>query len=233
LSDGEQLFTPSYESGSPRWGGLPDVEFRAALIDSRLSTEIGETGAAEDGGLHEIEFIRHRIGSPVAGARKVFLCGVAWLKADSTIAGKSLLVEDERLRLVAGERGLDLLEGLTVGGERNYGFGRIRCCHLSSSLANKLEDLWPDDPGAPFALNRPLLGHALYFEDAPFKGHIEILASREYPIGRDRSYEAPGSTIFTSGNFFAPGTCLPPGNYRGTYDGFGRIALTLGRPDER
>ncbi len=228
LSDGQRIFTPSYESGSLEWAGLPDAEFRSALLDSRLSTEISETGAAEDGGLHEIEFIRHRIGSPAVGTGKVFLCGVAWLKADSTIAGKSLLVEDGRLRLVAGKGSLDLLEGLTVGGERNYGFGRIRARHLPSSLAKKVEDLWPDDPGAPFALNYPLLGHALYCQDPPFKGQVEILASREYPIGRDRSYEAPGGTIFTSGNFFAPGTCLPPGNWWGTYDGFGRISLTGG-----
>ncbi len=226
LSDGEQLFTPSYESGSLRWAGLPDVEFRAALIDSRLSTEIGETGAAEDGGLHEIEFIRHRIGSPAASARKVFLCGVAWLKADSTIAGKSLLVEDERLRLTANEGGLDLLEGLTVGGERNYGFGRIRASHLSEPLKQKLEEMWPAEPGVPFMLSRPLLGHAAYRQDAPFRGQVEIFASREYPIGRNRSYEAPGAAISTSGHYFTPGTYLISTKRQAMYDSFGQLSLT-------
>src|SRR5579875_2877991 len=126
LSDGEQLFAPSYESSSLRWGGLSDSEFRSVVLDSRLSAEIGETGAAEDGGLHEIEFIRHMIGSPEVGTGRVFLCGAAWLKTDGTIAGASLLMKDGLLRLRTREADVDLLDGLTIGGERNYGFGRIQ-----------------------------------------------------------------------------------------------------------
>jgi len=62
------------------------------------------------------------------------------------------------VRLLAGEGGLDLLEGLTVGGERNYGFGRIRFSHLPDHLKQKLEQMWPPEPDTPFILNRPLLG---------------------------------------------------------------------------
>lgn len=227
LSDGERVFTPSYESGSLRWAGLPDSELRAAFLDSRLSTQISETGAAEDGGLHEIEFIRHRIGSPVAGAGKVSLCGVAWVKVDGAIAGKSLLVEDGRLRLVDGKGRIDLLDGLTVGGERNYGFGRIRFSHLSNHLKQKLEQMWRSEPDTPFILNRPLLGHAEYRQDAPFKGQVEIIASREYPIGRNRSYEAPGAVIATRGHYFAPGTYLSA-ECQATYDRFGQLSLNGG-----
>lgn len=226
LSNGEQVFTPSYESGGLTWAGLPDAEFRAAVVDSRLSTGIGETGAAEDGGLHEIEFIRHRIGSPAGGTRKVFVCGVAWLKADSVIAGKPLSVEGARLCLGAGNGGLELLENLTVGGERNYGFGRIRFGHLSESLMQKLEGMWPTEPGTPFMLNRPLLGHAEYRQDAAFRGQVEIIASREYPIGRVRSYEAPGAVVSTRGHYFTPGTFLMSTKRQATYDSFGQLVLT-------
>jgi hypothetical protein len=227
LSDGHRIFTPSYESGGLEWAGLPDAEFRSAILDSRLSTEISETGAAEDGGLHEIEFIRHRIGSPAVGSGSVFLCGVAWLHADGALASKSLTVEGGRLRLLAGERGLDLLEGLIVGGERNYGFGRIRFSHLPDHLKQKLEQMWPPEPDTPFILNRPLLGHAEYRLDVPFRGQVEIIASREYPTGRNRAYEGPGAQVSTRGHYFAPGTYLST-KCQATYDRFGQLSLIGG-----
>jgi hypothetical protein len=227
LSDGHRIFTPSYESGGLEWAGLPDAEFRSAILDSRLSTEISETGAAEDGGLHEIEFIRHRIGSPAVGSGSVFLCGVAWLHADGAIASKSLTVEGGRLHHSAGERGLDVLECLIVGGERNYGFGRIRSIHLSDHLKQNLEQMWRAEPDTPFILNRPLLGHAEYRPDVPFRGQVEIIASREYPTGRNRAYEAPGAVISTRGHYFTPGTCLST-KCQATYDRFGQLSLIGG-----
>jgi hypothetical protein len=227
LSDGHRIFTPSYESGGLEWAGLPDAEFRSAILDSRLSTEISETGAAEDGGLHEIEFIRHRIGSPAVGSGSVFLCGVAWLHADGAIASKSLTVEGGRLHHSAGERGLDVLECLIVGGERNYGFGRIRSIHLSDHLKQNLEQMWRAEPDTPFIPNRPLLGHAEYRPDVPFRGQVEIIASREYPTGRNRAYEAPGAVISTRGHYFTPGTCLST-KCQATYDRFGQLSLIGG-----
>ncbi len=224
LSDGRRIFTPSYESGSLEWAGLPDAEFRSAFLGSRLSTEISETGAAEDGGLHEIEFIRHRIGSPAVGVGKVFLCGVAWLKSDGAIASKSLKLEGGRLRHWVGERGIDLMEGLIVGGERNYGFGRIRSSHLPDDLKQKLEQMWPPEPDTPFVANRPLLGHAEYRPDVPFRGQIEIITSREYPADRGRAYDAPGAVVSTRGHYFTPGTCLST-KCQAAYDGFGQISF--------
>ncbi len=226
LSDGEQLFAPSYESSSLRWGGLSDSEFRSVVLDSRLSTEIGETGAAEDGGLHEIEFIRHRIGSPITGIRGVFLCGVAWHKKDGKIDGKTLSVENGRLRLLDEKSSLDILEALIVGGERNYGFGRIQASELPSSLKRRLEEMWPSDPSTPIPLNGPLLGHAKYQHDVLFKGQIENLASREYSEHTRQTYERPGSKISMHGHFFAPGTVLCNTGFQTTFDSIGQVLLT-------
>jgi len=222
LSDTQRIFTPSYQSGCLKWADLPDVEFRSTFLDSRLSTSISETGAAEDGGLHEIEFIRHRIGSPAAGVQGVFLCGVVWLRPDSTIAGKTLVAEDERLRLEAGESSPDLLESLAVGGERNYGFGRIRPSRLSEPLRQQLEEMWPTEPDTPFSLNGALLGHAVYREDVPFRGQVEVIASREYPRGHNRSYEAPGAAISIGGHYFIPGTSVTTG-LQPSYNKLGQV----------
>jgi hypothetical protein len=225
LSDGQKVLAPSYEGGVLNWAEMSNSEFRGMFLDSRLSTQIGETGAAEDGSLHEIEFIRHKVGAPAAGVRKVLLCGVMWAQTESTIVGRRLLVEGTRLRLDSGDVGLDLLDALTVGGERNYGFGRIRSCPLTASLTEKLEDLWPDEPGTPFLLSRPLLGHAVYRQNVPFRGQVEIVASRAYPVGRDRSYEAPGAAVSTSGYFFAPGTWLLTTKCHASVDSLGQVSL--------
>ncbi|MCL6508736.1 MAG: hypothetical protein K6T59_17125 [Bryobacteraceae bacterium] len=228
LSDGEQIFIPSYDKGGLRWAGVPDQEFRARFLDSRLATKISEMGGAEEASLHEIEFIRHRIGSPTTGATPVLLCGVVWVHSGSVMAARRLSIDGGRLLLQPGgsdQIELDLLDGITVGGERNYGFGRIRLVPVSPVIKRQLEALWPDEPGTPFRLNRPLLGHAPYRPDIPFRGQIEIVASREYPGGRERSYEAPGAVVSTSGHFFAPGTCLLTGEYEATIDSFGQVSL--------
>jgi hypothetical protein len=226
LSDGQRIFTPSYKSGSLEWAGLTDTKFRSRFLDSRLSTEIGETGAAEDGGLHEIEFIRHRIGSPAVGTGRVFLCGAAWLKTDGTIAGASLLMKDGLLRLRTREADVDLLDGLTVGGERNDGFGRIQLSDPPNCVKSKLEEIWPSEPVTPMPLNGPLLGHTQYRQDVLFQGQVEIIASREYPVHRTQSFEAPGSLISMHGHFFTPGTVLRNAHCRVTFDSIGQVLLT-------
>lgn len=228
LSDGEKIFTPSYEAGNLQWGGDVDQEFRAAFVDSRLSTQIGVTGAAEDGSLHEIEFIRHRIGSPTTGIRPVFLCGAGWLRGEIAIGGLPLQLEAEIpvLRRGDSERGaICLLRDLAVGGERNYGFGRLRPAPVSPLIRQKLEHLWPEEPHTPFALNQPLLGHAPYRPDLRFQGLVEMLASRQYPNdGRlPRSYEAPGAAVTNDGYFFAPGTHVSAAKLQARIDNFGQI----------
>ncbi len=228
LSDGERIFTPSYEGGNLQWDGDLDQDFRAAFVDSRLSTEIGATGAAEDGSLHEIEFIRNRIGSPLTGSKPVYLCGVGWLHEEAAIDGFPIQVEAEGpvLRRNGSEQGtVCLFEGLAVGGERNYGFGRLRQAPVLPQMRHKLEGLWPKQPDIAFAVDRPLLGHMGYFSDVRFQGQVEILASREYPRhGRLlHSYETPGAAVTNDGYCFAPGTCFPAANLRASIDSFGQV----------
>lgn len=228
LSAGPTLYVPSFESGYLTWSGISDADFRAIFADSRLATQVSADGASEDGSLHEIEYIRHRAGSPQSGSQPVRLCGVIWCNEEAEIVGGRLRVSSDTILFqppCSGDASLDPLEGLAVGGERNYGFGRIKAARLSHDLRRTLEELWPNDPELADIIDRPFLGHAAYDPAVPFTGDLEVMASREYPSQTQRSYAMPGAAIINSGYCFAPGTCLR-GQYRASLDEFGRLNLT-------
>lgn len=223
LSDGEQIFVPSYETGELSWAGLSDSEFRARFIESRMSTQISKNGAAQDGSLHEIEFVRHRVGSPATGTKPTLLCGVVWVARDGKIADERLEIEGASPVRLVGKSRLPLFADLTVGGERNYGFGRVRCVRTPDNLGKKLEAIWPAE-FSRFGLKGPLLGHSTFSENLSFKGLVEIVASREYPQHGKTSYELPGRNVLSSGYFFAPGTVVVT-SANASLDPIGRIVL--------
>jgi hypothetical protein len=207
LADGERIFVPSYEDGELKWGGRNVSDFRSTFLYSRMSTQIAANGAAQDGSLHEIEFIRPCFGSPMTGTRPSLLCGNIWVLRGSTVVNASLQIEGEWPVLFRGKSNLPLLTGLTLRGERNYGFGRVRCTPISETLAKQLEALWPAE-FSRFSLKGALLGHSPFAPNMPFKGAVEIVASREYPWHGKKSYELSGLRVSSSGYFFTPGTVI-------------------------
>lgn len=231
LSDGSEVFFPSFETGELRWGTLSDSDFRANFAESRLSTKIGSDGTSEDAALHEIEYVRHRTGNFEGVIRRTLLCGVFWLGCDSKICERQITASGSDLTLRPdgnGKQPVDLLDNLALGGERNYGFGRIRPATLASSIREELEKAWPEDPESPMTAGRPLLGHMQYGPEILFRGAIEVVASREYPSGGARSYVRPGRALANAGHFFAPGTVVSmPGTIR--FDEFGRTQAAIGQ----
>jgi len=228
LSDGAKVYSPSFRYGDLTWSNLSDSEFRTMFAGSRLSTRLGTDGSAEDSSLHEIEYIRHRIRSPETAVGPAYLCGVLWLEDSCEIAGRSLLVSGGDLLLHPRdphEPEVDLLEGLVVGGERNYGFGRLKTTPTPDSTHRTLEEWWPADPETEWPIDRPLLSHMGYDANIAFRGDLEIITSREYPTHQQQSYAAPGRTIVNAGYYFAPGTWLPEGQHRASVDQFGRLSL--------
>ena len=228
LSDGLEVFFPSFENGDLTWSTVSDSEFRARFAGSRLSTQVGAKGTAEDAGLHEIEYIRHRLGKPASTSTTSFLCGVFWLKEDCIVAGGKVEVSAGDLLLRGRnqtEPSVSLLEDLSIGGERNYGFGRIRPAALTPGIQGKNEQCWPSDPDESRPISGPLLSHTIYDAYVSFRGSIEILAAREYASRQQRSYTAPGQAIENGGHCFAPGTIVLT-QRTASLDAFGRMRLT-------
>jgi len=212
LSDGRQIFIPDYAESGLTWGHLTegrltDQEFRARLIGSYVSTKIGRDGGAGGGNLHEIEFVRHRIGSPGEPSQKVVLVGMVWIQDGAPIGPYALHLQDESVLL--GE--FDIFDGIVLGGERNYGFGRVRQLHLAEELRATVSSGWPADPEVEISLDAdcPLRAHLPYQPNQLFKGEIDIVAGREYQSqSRDRAFRGAGAHISTVGYCFAPGTHL-------------------------
>lgn len=218
LSDGTQLFAPDYAEAGLVWGNLTNRAFRTQFIGSRVSTAIGEAGGAEDASLHEIEFVRHRIGSPGESSRKVLLMGAVWIREDASSTHQGLHLEDIL-------RDADLL----LGGERNYGFGRLRLVPGDEVFKVGARDWWSEDPEAPVTVDgsHPLIGHALYRQDRMFRGEIEIVAGREYRRNdAGTGFEGPGIQITNAGYWFTPGSRLGGGETVARLDSWGRLTWT-------
>lgn len=222
LSDGNQLFTPDYATNGLTWGNLSDRVFRARFVCSQVSTKIGEAGGAEDASLHEIEFVRHRIGSPGRLNQPVLLMGFVWIRQGATLAQGALELRDGSVFL----NDTDIFREIVLGGERNYGFGRLRRTSVPDQLRATLSGLWPEKLEAEATIHgeRPLLAHTPYRQDQIFRGEIEIVAGREYRRSKQStSFRDPGEEIVNAGLFFVPGTRLADNAGQLRMDSWGRL----------
>jgi hypothetical protein len=209
LSDGKRLFTPDFGAQGLQWAEELDRRFRANYLDSRVSTSVGERGIAVDATLHEIEFVRRSAGMPGGSATRVYLAGVVW--AEETDGDHPVRVAEDTVTV----GGFDVFDGIVLGGNRKYGFGRIEHVPVPSPLSSALEERWPVEPDAVRELDeaQPLLSHAIYRPDIVFQGAIELLAGREYGENGKSLAPRPGMKQVNDGYFYAPGTHLtqPPG----------------------
>ena len=122
LSDGKELFLPKYKDGGLSFGELPLQEFQNRFISCRISTKLSEKGGAEDKTLHEIEFINNQCMADDDELRSVYLVGSVFFQKNAKFNnGSHVKSENSVLSL----NGFNLFEVLTLGGELNYGFGRV------------------------------------------------------------------------------------------------------------
>lgn len=224
LSDGKDVFIPRYPDRGLMWGELSDRKFSSYFVGSRISTAIEkEKGNAKDQSLHEIEYVHHRVRLHGSSLRKVLLIGVVWFQEDAVIAGQHLELKDDTIML--GH--LDILKDLTLGGEKNYGFGRVRRVACPDHLIAKVAEVWSFYPETEIALGDDeifLISHMPYHPDYTFFGNIEIIAGREYPRDSDKhTYVNPGQAIANAGYYFVPGTRIKGKDIRVTLDCWGRL----------
>lgn len=172
-----------------------DPHFDYRFLDSQASTALNyDQQAAEEGLLHETEFIRpHARRLPgEATAPQVYLLGLLFVKAALPTCLQGWQAARTRLQL---------------GGERGYGWGRVQPLPLS-------EPLLLAEPTLTLAQDMAVAAH-VYAASAPLVGPIEPLLGWERDNERqDRNWRltpqvqlcyAPGSkvartTTFTIGN---------------------------------
>jgi len=136
------VFLPKYGKNGINYGSKSKEWFEQTFVDSLLSTALEpQTKSAEEGSLHEFEYIRNKIN--LAGESvQVYWLGYVFLKEEST---KVEVNDGKKAYEVSVSRGngdfkitfknektenqaflkKDVFNLLFVGGERNYGFGRL------------------------------------------------------------------------------------------------------------
>lgn len=193
---GRQMLYPCFEDGGLRYGGASGLgisreEFERQFLSSYVATALdAATGAAAEASLHEVEFI-----SPYEeGGERTRLCGWVWISKH----GITELGGMEEWRKLLGE--------LQVGGERRYGFGRLRLAENGFSEKGEPVEDWPvtPDPGFPrikVEKQGPILAH-VEASDAVAKGMVEPVVGRE----------TAGDSGRFGGSLSSAGICWVPGS---------------------
>jgi len=127
----QQVFAPYYDKDSLKFGVCKNKqkisveEFEQRFISAFISTSMEKTSkSAEEGSLHEIEFIRDKSGYST--------------RVKPTIFVGYFFIRDNPLRIEINSNEIEIqftnfieindikLKEIWVGGERNYGFGRVK-----------------------------------------------------------------------------------------------------------
>jgi hypothetical protein len=162
IRQGNEDFAPHYSDNELKYGRLTEAEFERRYLDSHVTTALdAATTSAEEGSLHEVEFIAAYNQSSLR------TCIGGWV------------LMDEIARNVLGEetKWHTWLDNLQIGGERRYGFGRLRM--VSIKLAD--ESGWALNETRPhlqIKKGNPLLAHTRT-EGVVARGQIEPFMGRE------------------------------------------------------
>ncbi|WP_202319141.1 RAMP superfamily CRISPR-associated protein [Archaeoglobus neptunius] len=134
------VFMPEYTDEGLKFGKKTKEEFEQTFIDSFVSTALEpQTKTAEEGSLHEFEYIRNKIN--IGGkATQVYWIGYLFVKHNTYETKDNQGKRVYRVELKESGKDIEIkfkneitykaclkgaLNPLFVGGERNYGFGRL------------------------------------------------------------------------------------------------------------
>ena len=124
---------PQFKKEGFYYGPYSKYEFESIVLDSYTSTAL-QMKTAEEGSLHEIEFLKNKIK-----VENIYLD----LQFEGYIGIKNDQVLQEDLKLHYEDRSFPLLEivkDISIGGERKYGFGRLTL----SENPQKTEKFWEE-----------------------------------------------------------------------------------------
>lgn len=211
----EQIFLPRYTEAGLTFGSLPQIEFEKKFISSMASTAIeSESLTAEEGMLHEVEFISPYVIDDEPKFDPVFLRGLVWIKEfaedefemvkrDDTFFVK---YEDREIELK------DLAGQLQIGGERKYGFGLVKLVDFREIRGKGLGCFpgeWEVCNGnvcVTLEKDSAIWSHLKYSESIEIKGNIEAL------VGRDWGRKGAGQKLTSFGGsvnlFWSPGSVI-------------------------
>jgi len=158
IQENGQLLYPNYDEGKLKYGYLTVADFERRYLDAHVTTALDpSTTSAEEGSLHEVEFIAayNQDGMQTRVGGWVFL--------------------DETAQAALDWRGW--LSDLQVGGERRYGFGMLRLIEMEPATESQI-DLTGTRPRRSVPKGAPLLAHTVVASSIRVRGQIEPMVGR-------------------------------------------------------
>ncbi|MGJ8454430.1 RAMP superfamily CRISPR-associated protein [Pseudothermotoga sp. U03pept] len=210
LSADEKLYIPQYTTDGLKYGECSRYEFEKKFIFSMTTTAISASSiCADEETLHHIEYVNPYT---MDGGSPVFLKGLIWVESvDGNFHPEendfSLEYEGISLRLSK------LLEFLQVGGERKYGFGRMKLESSKLRLVSESDLASEGFPGSWRAQNGLVLveihrgesvwAHVEYDPNLKMNGEIEVYTGRDWDAKK-----GAGRNIASYGISWLPGSVM-------------------------
>jgi len=162
IQENGQLLYPHYEEWKLKYGHLTASDFERRYLDAHVTTALDpSTTSAEEGSLHEVEFIaaynQDGMQTRVGG----------WVFLDETAL--QLLGEESKWSSWLGD--------LQIGGERRYGFGMLRLVKMKSATESQINRTGTR-PRQFVPKGAPLLAHTVVASSIRVRGQIEPLVGR-------------------------------------------------------
>ncbi|GIX47788.1 MAG: hypothetical protein KatS3mg131_1999 [Candidatus Tectimicrobiota bacterium] len=197
---------PSLDGKSPCFPWAHEA-FEYTFLGSYMSTALDYgRQAAEEGALHEVEFL-----SPYTPeGRPVFLVGDLWVREEALSAENADNQEKEELKAWR-----EALGRIQLGGERNYGWGRVRL--LSDLKEGRLErghtvtgfrwEVHNEEVVLRLPEGSRLPAHSL-IADGTIEGPVEVLngwehkleaSERRWQLAEAKPAYAPGTRVVKQG----------------------------------
>jgi hypothetical protein len=136
----DSILYPQYQKGL-RYGSLYENEFERRFISSYVSTALEKSyKSAEEKSLHEVEFIKPHFekGATTRFFGHVFI--QEGLERELRKCLEEIIPEDDLFDAGFNEEELrEMFSDLWVGGERNYGFGRVKLLQKNSMKKDSKE----------------------------------------------------------------------------------------------
>jgi hypothetical protein len=182
LQNDVKLLTPKFKEGKGLlYGDFFQDEFEQRFIASIPSTAIEhEMGSAEYGSLHEIEVIT---GGDKETGNPVYLCGHLFVKDQ-----ENLNFQENDISLESKSIIQILKEGVLVGGERSYGFGKICLKEFHETRSSEYE--LKNEILVTLGAGTPIQAHLKVTEGVSLKGEVEAFSGRKWGAkgsGREKS----------------------------------------------
>ena len=225
-----RVLIPNYTQEGLKFGFLTREKFEQIFVGSFVSTALElNTRAAEEGSLHEFEFIKDKI--ELQGRfYEVYWVGYVFVKKETSNELLEIAdCRDEDIEIKKKDNNISvkftqIIKSIRIGGERNYGCGNLRLFKFKKEAGKlfKTAELNAEEKLIiKLEKSKPVFSHVEVTNEVA--NSVEFLGEIEPLVGREWSEQGAGMKISKSIICLVPGTKLEKDTYEVSDYGIWRI----------